>query len=361
MKVTFFVSGSSDNVMGIRAQGLARFLDSCHRIEIIYRDRRKIAALIRFFNLARKTKSDIVYVVGIGYSGVVAAIAAKTFLGSRMIIDSGDAVYELLKSTDNLNLFQCQIARLIEKAALKCADMIVVQGSFHKEWLEQKGYPNVVHIPNGVDTSSIDARDGDKLRNQLELNKHFTVAVLGSIVWSNRLRMCYGWELVEALALLKDLPVKGIVMGGGSGVPKLRELAKQKGVEEDVIFTGHLPYARIHDYLSLADVCLSTQTNNLVGQVRTTAKLPEYLACGKYVIATEVGDAKHILPGLGMLLPYDGEKDNQYPKLLAEKIRWLFNNRQELEKAKAGMQIAKEKFDYRVLAKQLEEVLAKQL
>ena len=38
-------------------------------------------------------------------------------------------------------------------------------------------------------------------------------------------------------------------------------------------------------HLSIMDVCISTQSNDLVGMVRTTGKLPLYLAYGKYVIA----------------------------------------------------------------------------
>jgi glycosyltransferase involved in cell wall biosynthesis len=357
MKISFFVNGSADDVMGIRANGLAKFLKHNHQIDLLYRDQSKVAASLRFFHSARKTSPDLVYVVGIGYSGVVAALAAKFILRSKMIIDTGDAVYELLKSMGNMGFFRCQMARLIEKAALTCSDVIIVQGSFHKTWLEQKGYRNLVHIPNGVEVSTTNSVKTNKLKKEFDINKHLVVGVMGSIVWSNRLGMCYGWDLIEALAFLKDLPVKGMIIGEGSGLSKLKELAKQKGIEEKMIFTGHLPYADIHDYLSLIDVCLSTQTNNLAGEVRTTAKLPEYLACGKYVIATKVGDAKYILPDIGMLLPYNGEKDDQYPKLLADKIKWLMGNRQELEKGKAGIRIASERFDYRILADALEQVL----
>ena len=357
MKISFFVNGSPDNVMGIRAKGLARFLSSRCTIDMVYRDEKKLRSLIRFFSAARKTRPDIIQVVGIGYSGVIAAIAAKAVLGSKVVIDTGDAVYELLKSSGNVSFLQCQMARLVEKAALTFSDRIVVQGSLHKEWLEQNGYRQVAHIPNGVDTTSIRPSNNEDLRDQLSINGHFTVGVMGSIVWSDRLAMCYGWDLIEALSLLKDIPVKGLIIGDGSGLPKLKQLAYEKDIQDRVIFAGHVPYSQIHGYLDLMDVCLSTQTNNLAGEVRTTAKLPEYLARGKYVIATEVGDAKYILPGIGMLLPYEGEKDRDYPKRLAERIRWLIDHKPELEKSKAGIQLAKERFDYPVLARQLEEVL----
>lgn len=357
MKLCLFVNGSFDSVTGIRARGLTGFIDTNYKTELLYRDKRKTVSIIKFFNFARKTRPDLIYVVSIGYSGIFAAIAAKLLFGPRLIVDTGDAVYELLKTMGNVGFLQTQLVKLLEQAAFKYSDVIIVQGSSHKKWLEKRGYKNVFHIPNGVAASSVNPVNGSNLRKKLGLEHYFIVGVMGSIVWSNKLEMCYGWDLIEALSLLKELPVKGIIVGDGTGLPKLRELARQKGIEDRVIFTGHLPYSEIHDYLYLMDVCLSTQTNNLAGEVRTTAKLPEYLACGRYVIATEVGDAKYILPGIGMLLPYEGTKDDNYPLLLAEKIRWLLENRKELEKGQAGVQLAKEKFDYSVLAGKLEKVL----
>ena len=37
-----------------------------------------------------------------------------------------------------------------------------------------------------------------------------------------------------------------------------------------LVFTGRVPYGELPAYLRLMDVALSTQTNNLPGQVRTT-------------------------------------------------------------------------------------------
>lgn len=357
MRLCVLVNGSFDNVMGIRARGLVKYIGTDYHINLLYRNEKKIVSIIKFFNFIRRTKPDTVYVVGIGYSGVFAAIGAKLLFGTKLVVDTGDAVYELLKTTGNTNIFKCQLARMVEIAALRFSDTLIVQGSFHQKWLEDQGYKNVIHIPNGVDTSSINPVNGNKLKQKLNLDGYFVVGVMGSIVWSNKLKMCYGWDLVEALGLLTDIPIKGLIIGDGTGLIKLKELATKWGIEDRVVFTGHLHYSKLHDYLHLIDVCLSTQTNNLVGEVRTTAKLPEYLACGKYVVATEVGDAKHILPGIGTLLPYQGTKDNRYPGLLAEEIRRLFMNQKELEKARAGIEIAREKFDYRVLAGELEEVL----
>ena len=58
------------------------------------------------------------------------------------------------------------------------------------------------------------------------------------------------------------------------------------------------------------------------GQVRTTGKVPEYMAAGRFVLASRVGEAELLLPA-EMLLEYNGEVDAGYPDRLAARIRQL--------------------------------------
>jgi len=360
MKICLFVNGPSQSIPGIRAKGLTKHLDGKrHAVEIMYRDGRRLTSLIRFFNHARKGRPDVIYAVDMGYSGAIAGCLAKLFYGAKFVVDTGDLIYELFKASGEAGFIKCRIAKIVESTALKTADSIVVRGSFHKEHLESQGFENIFHIPDGVDVDIHSPKSANigAMRQRLGINGDFTIGVLGSLCWNKRFNMCYGWDLMNALQFLRDLPVKGVIIGDGNGLPKLKKMAQELEVSDRVIFTGWLSYSEISHYLPLLDICLSTQTDNLVGQVRTTAKLPVYLSFGKYVIATNVGDAKQILPGVGMLLPYRGIKDENYPRLLAEKIRWLFENRDELEKAEKGIRIAEERFEYKVLAKRLDEIL----
>jgi glycosyltransferase involved in cell wall biosynthesis len=295
--------------------------------------------------------------MNIGYSGVIAGILAKWLYKIKLIVDTGDVVYELFKTTGQKGFLGLLLTKILENSALRLSDVIIVRGSFHKTWLEQHGYKNVVHIPDGVDTSFSKPMDVKDLRERLGLSEHLIVGMMGTTNWSKKLKLCYGWELIEALKYLKNLKVKGIIIGTGTGLPRLKQRAKELGILDNVVFVGRIPYSAVPKYISFMDVCISTQTDNLVGKVRTTGKLIEYLACGKYVIATDVGDAKNILKNIGMLLPYHGVKDENYPKLLADKIKWLIQNKDELKKGKLGIKIVKEHFDYQILSDKSKEIL----
>jgi glycosyltransferase involved in cell wall biosynthesis len=182
------------------------------------------------------------------------------------------------------------------------------------------------------------------------------VGMVGTMIWSERHRMCYGWDVIEALALLKGLPVKALLVGDGDGRKVLETRAKELGVSDRVIFTGQLPYKEMLRYLTIMDVCVSTQSNDVVGMVRTTGKLPLYLAYGKYVIATDVGEAKRVLPGIGCLLPYEGVRDDGHPVRLAKHLRLLVAEPERTKVSDAAFQVAKENFDYTLLAQQVVKV-----
>src|SRR5262249_43404695 len=125
------------------------------------------------------------------------------------------------------------------------------------------------------------------------------IGLVGSSVWVPARQTCYGWELVELVRLLRgklSRPVRGVLIGDGSGVDVVRRRCKQYGLEDVIEFAGRVPYAELPARLQAFDICLSTQTNDVIGHVRTTGKLPLYLAAGRFVLASRVGEAARILP-----------------------------------------------------------------
>ena len=58
-----------------------------------------------------------------------------------------------------------------------------------------------------------------------------------------------------------------------------------------------------------------------------------------------------------MLVDYDGNNDQHYPQKLAERVRRLLNNRDLLNQGLRHVALAREKFDYAVLARKMAEVI----
>lgn len=242
------------------------------------------------------------------------------------VLDTGDLVYEMALESGVGAGWKLPLLKHVESFAQRRASAIVVRGTRHQELLRERGYRRVELIRDGyVDPGPVDVAAVDRLRDQLGITGRFVVGVLGSTVWSPKLRICYGWDLLQALPRLQDLPISGLVVGDGDGLPWLKDEARRLGVEDRVRFAGRIPYADVQPMLRVFDIAMSTQTNNLPGRVRTTGKLPEYMAAGRFIAASRVGEAELLLPE-PMLVDFYGSVDREYPERLAARVRQVFHD-----------------------------------
>jgi len=354
VKVLFLVNGSEHGAAANRARAFAERLPKNWGLRIAYRPARKWKGIVPFFQLALNHRPQIVYVMDVAYTGVIAGCLAKRLIGCRLVTDTGDAAYALAKSTGNYSRAQLALIRETERMALKWSNAVIVRGSYHKELLEEGGVPRVEFVPDGVSLEADEPVNASNLRAELGLACGLVMGLVGTMAWSTKHRMCYGWDVIEALGRLKDAPVKALLIGDGNGRNVLEARARELGVKDRVVFTGTLPFAALPPYLSAMDVCVSTQSNDLVGKVRTTGKLPLYLAYGKYVIATNVGEASRVLPGVGCLLPYEGVRDDKHPRRLAEQVRRLIAEPALLCHCEQARQVAAKNFEYGMLARRIE-------
>ncbi|MBD2028350.1 glycosyltransferase [Leptolyngbya sp. FACHB-711] len=355
-KLMFFINGTETSAAGVRARMFAQQLSPQWDMQFNYRPRRKWQGIIPFIQSALHFKPDIIYVMDTAYTGVLAGCLSQQLIGCKLITDTGDVAYELAKSTGTYSKSQLVLIRWIEQMAIANSDCLIVRGSYHKQLLREQGVQNVEFVPDGVNTQAISDIDPITAKAKLGLGNHLVVGLIGSMQWSERHRMCYGWDIIEALKFLKGLPVKALLVGDGSGRPILEHLAERFEVRDQVVFSGQVPYEELPHYLAAMDVCVSTQSNDRVGIVRTTGKLPLYLAYGKYVIATDVGEASRVLPEVGCLLPYTGVRDDEHPARLAAQLQKVIAAPYLLEISEKAKQVAKKHFDYAMLATRIEKI-----
>lgn len=353
-KIAFLINGDPKSAMGQRANEFASRLAARYNIDLAYRSSQKLKSIVQFFVFLWRTQPAISYVFDMAYSGVLAAVCYKLVRRNKLVIDTGDAIYELARSAGGRSRIGLWLTRGLEWGSFQVADHIVVRGSYHQRWLATQGIVSTV-IQDGVDTTQFAPTDVSALRQQLGLDRVLTIGLIGSSMWSEKLQMCYGWELVELIRLLKEHPVVGVMIGAGSGIAHLQARCREYGIEDRLHFWGYVPYDELPERLCLMDVCLSTQTNDLVGQVRTTGKLPLYLAAGRYVLASDVGEAALVLPP-EMRVPYDGVQDQSYPGRLAKRIESLLAQAAPAKHSIKMQGVAQKYFEYSVLAMRLERL-----
>lgn len=355
LRVTFLANGEPASPAGKRAVAFASRLEATLDVRVAYRSRRRTASLVRFLSRLAAERPDVVYVVDMAFSGVLASAIHRTLGRARVVIDTGDDIVAVGRSLGR-GAVGSGLTRWLERVSLAAADRLVVRGTFHRDHLRACGR-EVVVVQDGVDLAQFAPRDETALRRELGLDGSLALGLIGSSVWNDRLQLCSGWELVEAVALLRDLPVRGLLVGSGTGLPRLRRRADELGIADRIRFVGQLPYEDLPRYLGVMDVCLSTQTNDLIGRVRTTGKLPLYLAAGRHVLATRVGEAALVLPER-MLVDYEGQRDDGYPARLAARVAPLVGDPAALAASAAEARaVARRHFDYDLLSARVGSLL----
>jgi glycosyltransferase involved in cell wall biosynthesis len=355
LRVAFLVNGTFDSAMGVRARSFASRLKGRWTIGICYRQGGKISGARYFWKWLLAEQPDLCYVFDMAAAGVLAGGAYRWLRGVPLIVDTGDAIFELARTAGARGLWGLSLTWLLERFALAVATLVITRSHFHQTYLRQRGI-RAVAIPDGVDTRQFCPRPNPELRRSLGLAGSLTVGMLGSISWNPKLGTCYGMELLDCLSLLRGRPVKGLIVGDGDGLSRLKSRCAELQLQDDVVFLGRVPYEELPAILSAMDIGLSTQTNNLVGQVRTTGKLPLYLACGCYILSSDVGEASRILPS-EMKVPFKGTRDDGYPKRLAARISELLDRPQLVDRAADMVALAESHFSYDALAVALAEAV----
>ncbi|MEE2709766.1 MAG: glycosyltransferase [Gemmatimonadota bacterium] len=356
MKIYVLVNDTPYGVMGLRARNIAAYLSSNCQVDILYREAGKFDEMRRFVHAIGECRPDLIYVMNVGYAGGGAALWARMRWGVPFLVDHGDPSFNLFKSSGR-PLWESWLVRFAEWTMLCASEAVIARGAWLAETLKMRYPGHVFFIPDGVETDVFKPLDVSDLRQAHGLDGSLTIGVIGSIVWSDRYQMCYGWDVIETVRLLKDRDVKGVIVGDGNGLPHLKERAWTYGIEDRIFFAGRVPHEDVPRYINLMDICISTQTNDTVGRSRTTAKLPEYLACGRFIIATDVGGARDVVRNNGVLLPYQGVYDPDHPARLAEKVAWLSEHPEILKQGLEGVEIAKERFEYQQIVRQLQRVM----
>jgi glycosyltransferase involved in cell wall biosynthesis len=198
------------------------------------------------------------------------------------VLDTGDAIAALTRSTGQLGAVGAAGAPWLERLAYATADTIVARSVGLAQHVRARCDRPVLVVPDGYDPDAARALDGGAERRRWTFAEDDTViGVVGSARWNARLRWCYGRDVVEAVAAARRRDVRGLVLVRGDGLPNLRALARERGVDDRVVFDDPGSPAETWHRLAAMDVALSTQTNDLVGQSRTTGKLVQYMAAGR--------------------------------------------------------------------------------
>ena len=137
-------------------------------------------------------------------------------------------------------------------------------------------------IPNGADPHLFTPGDKEAARRVLKLEtRHPILVFVGYLGLEADLH-----GVIEAVpALADEFPgILLLVVGGGTDFLRYRDLARQLGAEDHVVFVGAVEHERVPTYVQASDVALVAMRRDVT---TNPLKLYEYWCCAKPVVASD--------------------------------------------------------------------------
>ncbi len=176
-----------------------------------------------------------------------------------------------------------------EQRCMRRAAAVVTLSESMKADIVSRGIePQKVHVvPNGVDSIAFAPRERSAaLAQRWGLTGRF---VFGYV--SNLDHFREGHELlIEAAALYaaQGIDAVALIVGDGSRADELKAMARRRGVESRVVFTGKVPHSEVLDYYALYDVFVIPRVDERAARLVTPLKPFEAMAAGIPVVVSDL-------------------------------------------------------------------------
>lgn len=303
---------------GTNEEDRLRDLLSGHRAEFLPYDKAvKRQSAIQTFRRVLADRPDLLVVEGTGLGGGLVCLLSRLLIGQAYVVSSGDAVGPFVGSISSVfrpafavyERLLCRLSRGFIGWTPYLVGRALTFGA--PRGMTAAGWGGVVP----------DAEARLRVRRSLGIPDDMIVfGIAGSVVWNSRFSYCYGAELVGAIRQVERKDVGVLIVGGGTGLDQLREMAGNR-VGRSIWFTGPLPGDRVAENLAAMDVGSLPQSVDGVGAFRYTTKISEYLAAKLPVVTSQIPLAYDLDGGWLWRLPGESPWSIGYVEALADLMR----------------------------------------
>jgi glycosyltransferase involved in cell wall biosynthesis len=199
----------------------------------------------------------------------------------------------------------------------------------------------ILHLPNGSDVDRLRPVPRDEARCRLGWPLDVPIiGYIGAIFWRDAHLMAQAFNLIR-----QREPRARLLLAGYFNI----EIEKLVTAPEDVVRSGHIDYDQISLYLSACDVCWLPLCNSGANRGRFPLKLNDYMAVGRAVVTTAVGDVTELIER-GQFGTACGDE----PAELAEHVLALLHDRDRCElMGRYGRELAVKEFHWDQIAERL--------
>jgi glycosyltransferase involved in cell wall biosynthesis len=211
--------------------------------------------------------------------------------GKKFVFDHHDINPELYEAKFGKRGFGHKLLTALERLTFRTADMVIsTNESYRKIALTRGGVKekDVFVVRSGPDLTRMEQVAPNPA---LKKGRKYLVGYVGVMGKQEGIDL-----LLQAVQLIvKHLGRTDIqfgLVGGGTELPAMRELAKKLDIDDYVTFTGRVPDAELLEMLNTADICVNPDRANDMNDRSTMNKVMEYMALGKPLVQFDLTEGR---------------------------------------------------------------------
>ena len=211
--------------------------------------------------------------------------------GKKFLFDHHDINPELYEAKFGKRGLGRRLLIALERMSFSTADMVISTNESYRQIAIDRGGKNpedVFVVRSGPDLSRIRQVPANPA---LRKGRKYLVGYVGVMGKQEGIDL-----LLQAVQLivhhLKRTDIQFGLVGGGTELTAMRELAKQLGVAEYVTFTGRAPDAELLEMLNTADICVNPDRANEMNDRSTMNKVMEYMALAKPIVQFDLTEGR---------------------------------------------------------------------
>ncbi len=235
----------------------------------------------------------------------------------------------------------------MEKTIPKLADTVSTASNHLRELAVKIGISQnkIVDSHVGADLEKFNPKNnGAKVKSKYNI-KSKLVLYLGQLHGGQYAEMF----LKSAKIILENEPnTTFMIVGGGHYFEELKQKSNDLGLNGKIIFTGFVKYDEVPSHIAAADVCVACFEDNDITKCKSPLKIVEYLASGKAIVASDVGEVKRMLGNSGIAVKAGSEI-----ALANGIIKFLRNDKLRQESEIKARKRAEEKYNWTICAENI--------
>ena len=285
---------------------------------------------------------DLIHVQKCFAAAALPALWASRLAGKPLHYDWDDNETALARLVEPRRFSRWQIA-MYEKFFPRFAATITCSSQALMERAAAMGYPRerIWHLPVGADASFFQTPANPNREALREFGLHadrLTVLYIGQMEGAAHAHL-----LIEAAPMvLQRFPeTQFLIVGGGKQLESMRALSRGSPAVERLALPGYVEQQRIPAIIACADICVACFEDDEATRAKSPLKMAEYLAAGKPIVASNVGEAAHMLQNCGILVSAGSAE------ALAEGIlAYVHNPERRLQDGKKARERAEREFTW---------------